>query len=296
MNFNILRRYLLYLFVVTLKSAVEILPWKAAVSSGTFFGFLGYYLAPSEYRRRAQKNLRNAFPGKTENEIRSLTKRVFENQGRNLFEVFLFPRINKSNIDEKVELKGKENFEKARAEGKGVFFLASHFGNWELLGAALALNGIPLNVIAREVFIEGLDKIINELRESKGMKIIKRGGQDSPRAILRALKRNEAIALIIDQNTNYTPGVFVNFFNRRAYTPSGLASLALRTGAPVLPITITRQGYFSRAEIGEPIELKHSGNIEADVRANTQLFTDIIESYVREYPEQWVWFHNRWEN
>ena len=268
---------------------------SAAPPFGALLGRISFYLAPPEHRKRAISNLGAAFPEKSGEEIRSLAIRAFENQGRNLFELLLYPRMNSGNIIGKVEFAGRENFEKAFAKGKGVFMLAAHFGNWELLGAALALYGIPINAIARSVYIGELDEVLNGLRESKGIKVIKRGDNDSPRDILKALKRNEVIALIIDQNTKHIPGVYVDFFGRPAYTPLGLAQLALRTGAPVVPGFMVRVGDRHRIEIGEQIEIVNTGDIESDIRANTQIFTGIIESYVRKYPGQWVWFHKRWD-
>jgi KDO2-lipid IV(A) lauroyltransferase len=290
-----MRRKSFHYFIKALMFFSKLMPQRLAVGFGAFIGFLGYYLAPSEHRERALDNLRKCLPEKRKPELRRIARKVFENQGKNFFEVLHYSRLSSVNIAEKVVLTGRENFNEALSKGRGAFMLAAHFGNWELLGAALALYGIPINATARRVYISELDGILNELRESKGIKVIMREESDSARGIFKALKRNEVVALIIDQNTRHVPGVYVDFFGRKAYTPSALAVLALHTGAPVLPGFIVREGYRHSIEIGSPIEIMNTGDLDSDVLENTKRFTKVIESYVRKYPEQWVWFHKRWD-
>jgi len=268
---------------------------SAGLKLGGAVGLAAYFLVP-RYKRIAFKNLAQSFPGKPHKEIRSLTKQVFINQGKNLFELLNFHRLNRENITKIVEFRGIENFKKAFSYGKGVLIFSAHLGNWELIGAGLSLIGFPINGITRKVYIEQLERLLWRLRESVGMKSISRGETDSAKGILRVLKNNEALAVLIDQNTKAIPGVYVNFFGRRAYTPSGLAALAIRTGASVAPVFMyRREDNKCVVEADEPIKPEMTGDDEKDIAVNTQRFTDIIEEKIRRHPEQWVWFHERWD-
>jgi len=289
------KRKILYFLVVVLRFLTFFIPFRLGQKIGSFLGYLSYFVV-KKYRNTAIENIKTCFPEMKDSEVCSLTKRVFINQGKNFFEVLMFHRLNKKNVEKIVSFEGRSNLEKAFSFNKGVLILAAHFGNWELLGASLSIFGFPINVIARRVYIEGLERIITKIRMSKGMKVITRGERDSSYGIVRALHKNQAIGILIDQNTKSVPGVYVNFFGKKAYTPSGLAVLAIKTGAVVVPGFIIRQKNDThRIEISEPVEIIKTGDISKDIEKNTQIFNDIIESYVRKYPEQWVWFHKRWD-
>lgn len=271
------------------------LSFKTAQKAGGILGGFGYYLI-KRYSRVAEENLKKCFPEKSANEIRSLTKKVFINQGKNFFEFLTLSKLNKENISTVVKFKGRENFENSFSRRKGVLMIASHFSNWELLGVAISFQGFPLNVIARKLYLEELDDILINSRESMGMKIIKRGEGNSSIGIIRALKKNQCLAMLVDQNIKDIPNVYVDFFGKKTCTPSGLAALALKTGAPVVSGMIIREKDDTfTVEISKPVELIHTGDENADIGKNTQVFTGIIESYIRKYPEQWVWFHKRWD-
>ncbi|OGS25430.1 MAG: hypothetical protein A2297_00655 [Elusimicrobia bacterium RIFOXYB2_FULL_48_7] len=290
-----IRRRVYYWVVLLFLKSVRVLSFRGSQKLGAFFGGLGYHLV-KRYSRIAEKNLKSCFPEKTDEEIRSLAKRVFINQGKNFFEFINFHKLNKENIGSAVKFTGADNFKAAFSQGKGVLMIAGHFSNWELLGVAITHNGFPLNVIARKLYIEELDELLLKSRESMGMKIIRRGLNDSPMGILRALKRNQCLAMLIDQNIKSVPGVCVDFFGRKALTPSGLASLALKTGAPVVSGMIIREDDDTfTVEMSKQVELIRTGSEEEDIVKNTQVFTGIIESYIRKYPAQWVWFHKRWD-
>jgi KDO2-lipid IV(A) lauroyltransferase len=171
--------------------------------------------------------------------------------------------------------------------------LTAHFDNWELLGASLALNGYPLNVVAREVRSEKLQQLVKAHREAVGMKVIYRGA--SLKSGLRCLKRNEILAILADVDTK-SDGVFVDFFGRLAYTPIGPVAIALKTQALIVPAFIIRQPDDShRVVIEKPLKLQITGQKNIDIQVNTQLFTKVIESYVRRYPTQWIWMHPRFK-
>jgi len=208
-------------------------------------------------------------------------------------EVLQFPRLTSENLDRLVAFEGKQNMDSALKIGRGAIILTAHFGNWELLGASLALSGYGISFIVRPVRSPRLDALVNRNRESMGVGCIPRGR--SVRDALRCLKRNELLGILADIDTR-VDGVFVDFFGRPAFTPRGPVSIALRTGAVLVPAFIIRQKDDThRVVIKKALELKITGALEEDIRVNTARFTKIIESYIREYPEQWIWIHQRWK-
>ncbi|OGS20874.1 MAG: hypothetical protein A2252_00565 [Elusimicrobia bacterium RIFOXYA2_FULL_39_19] len=290
------RRKVYYWLVVIFWNAAGLMSFKMAQKIGACAGHLAFLIV-GRYRKVAYTNLKSIFPEKTEIEIRSLTKRIFINQGKNFFEFLAFRKLTPENITRISQIKGKENFDEAFSRKKGVLMIAAHFSNWELLGVVLAYAGIPMNVIAKKLYIEKLDEMLIRSRESMGMKIIKRGEGDSSLGIIRALKKNQCLAMLVDQNIKSVPGVDINFFGKKAFTPSGLASLALKTGAPVLAVFIVREKDDTfTVEVSKKVELIKTGNEQEDILQNTQKFSDITEEYIRKYPDQWVWFHKRWNN
>ena len=287
-------RHCYYLFALCFSKAVLLLPFRTAVRCGGVLGFLGYYAIGST-RKLTQKHLRRAFPEKTEGEINSLARTVFINQGKNAFELFSFPKLDKDALFSVVSVQNKEVFEQALAKGKGVLIASAHCGNWEIMGAALSQSGFPINVIARRIYIEGLNAMLVGFRTSKGVRVILRSGQESARGILRSIRHNESIGILIDQDTS-VPGVFVDFFGHPAWTPSGLTTLALKTGAVVvLALDIRRPDDTHTVCISGPIEMTKSDDHEKDIIENTQRITKHIEDHVRAHPEQWVWMHERWK-
>lgn len=273
---------------------VLLLPYRQAVTAGGMLGSLACALV-GKARSITEENLRASFPEKSDEEIRTLASGVFKNQGKNLFELFSFPKLDKDDVARIVTIEGRENMEKALARGKGVLIASAHCGNWEMMGAALAGAGFPINVIARRIYIEGLNRMLVSLRESKGERVILRSGKAAARDMLRALRHGETIAMLIDQDTS-VPGVFVEYFGRPAWTPSGLATLALRTGAPVVLALDARMSDDShRVILTGPFDPATTGDTDADIRNYTQFITCLIEAHVRALPDQWVWMHERWK-
>ncbi|MFH1379003.1 MAG: lysophospholipid acyltransferase family protein [bacterium] len=286
-------RKLLYVIVFIFFKTVRYLPFSCASDLGSIAGGCVYYL-PLPARRIALTNLKRAFPDKAESEIKTIARNAFRNQGRNLFELFTFEKLTKTFIDEHILFEGKKSLEEAFRKGKGILYLCAHFGNWELMGAGLSLWGYPINVIARKIYINEINNMLVHLRNSAGVQVILRSEPQSAKKILRALKRNEVIGMLIDQDAR-VPGVMVNFFGIPACTPSGLAALAVKSSAAVVSGFLIRNKHKHRLEITGPLEVINTGNYENDILQNTQNFTNIIEKYIRMYPEQWVWMHERWK-
>ena len=267
--------------------------FRAYSAFGAFFGFAGFYLSP-KLRKIALKNLSNAFPEYGTGRIYDIARACFVNQGRNLFELFTFYSLDAEKISSLISFPDRANLDEALKRGRGVLYVTAHFGNWELMGAGLSIMGYPINVIARKIYLEHLNDLLVKLRNKVGMKVILRSDESSARDILKALKNNEVIGVLIDQDTS-VKGVFVDFFGKSAYTTSGLAAIALRSSATVVGGFLIRQKGRHLLRVSHPVELKITGDKNTDILVNTQMFTKMVEDIIREYPEQWVWMHRRWK-
>lgn len=207
-------------------------------------------------------------------------------------EFIQLPYMSPRKIRQVVTFEGKANIDQALDRGNGAIILTGHFGNWELLAASIVANGYQLTTIARQLRSKRLDTLVSAYREKSGYSSIDRN--NAVRSALRCLKQNELLGIVADVDTR-TDGVFVDFLGRPAYTPYSPVAIALKTGAAILPTFIVRQPDDSHHAIVEPaLALKRSGDRERDYIFNTQQFTNVIESYVRRYPEQWIWMHERW--
>lgn len=253
-----------------------------------------FYLLVPRQRLIAAYSLRRAFPEKSDDEILRIVRDVYRNMGIMAAEFFDVPRLTKENIGKFVEAEGLEHYLRALEKGRGVLFFTGHFGNWELSAAAGALLMKPAVVIYRKLDSALLEHLVLRVRSAAGNILLSK--EHAMRALIRSLKRNEIVGILIDQNVAWYEGVFVDFFGRPACTTNGLALLALHTGAPVLPGYMIRlpDGRY-RLVIGPEVELTRTGDRDADVLANTQRFTKVIEEAVRRYPDQWFWVHQRWK-
>jgi Kdo2-lipid IVA lauroyltransferase/acyltransferase len=253
------------------------------------------YLLHFRLRQVGMRNLEMVFPEKNEPERRRLLRGVFTSLGRQLSELCQFPKYTPENIDEVVVYDGLENYERAYAQGKGVLFLTAHFGGWELSAFAHSLHGHWLHVVMRPMDNEYLDRLLQHYRTMHGNKTVNK--DDFVRGLLAAMKAGETVGILMDTNMTPPQGIFVDFFGIPACTASGLARIALRTDAAVVPgFTIWDPGLQKyRLRFDPALELIRTGHHEADIAANTQMFTKVIEDYVRRYPDQWLWVHRRWK-
>jgi KDO2-lipid IV(A) lauroyltransferase len=254
-----------------------------------------FYLFHVRLRRVGMRNLAMAFPEKSEAERARILRGVFTSLGRQLAEVCQFPKYTAENIDKVVVYDGLENYQRAYARGKGVLFVTAHFGAWELSAFAHSLHGHWLHIVMRPVDNPYLDRLIQSYRTMHGNKTV--GKDDFVRGLLAAMKAGEVVGILMDTNMTPPQGVFVDFFGIPACTASGLARIALRTDAAVVPgFTIWDESIRKyRLRFDPAVELTRTGDLEADIVANTQKFTKVIEDYVRKYPEQWLWVHRRWK-
>ena len=253
-----------------------------------------FYHAVAKHRLIALHNLRCAFPEKDMEELIRIAKGVYRNLAITAAEFFDLPSITKENLHEWVELEGLEHFEAGIAQGKGLLTIIAHFGNWELMPVTGPLFLKSSYIVYRPLDSQVLDNIVEHVRTINGNVMVPKGG--SGKRIMTLLKENQCIGILSDQNVSAREGVFVDFFGRPACTGAGLAVLALRSGAPVLPMFMARQKSGKYKFILKPlVEISRTGDYEADLLENTQRFTKVVEDIVREYPDQWFWIHQRWK-
>jgi KDO2-lipid IV(A) lauroyltransferase len=283
--------YTLAMLIIRLFGAM---PRNIAHRAAQTLAWLGFHLA-SRQRHAGLHNLRMALPELTENERRRILRGSFQNLARLLVEFTHFPELNKTNISRFVVHDGLENYLEGLRRGRGVIFMTAHFGAWELSSFAHAVYGYPLKFLVRPIDNPRIEKLISSRRTSSGNIPVQR--RRAVRDVLHALRKNEAVGILFDQNTTRSEGVFAEFFGVPAATTPSIALFALRTGAAVVPGFLIWDESLNkhRLRLDPPVELVATGNLEHDVLENTKLFNRILEGYVRKYPDQWLWIHRRWK-
>ena len=252
------------------------------------------YRASRRYRAVALKNLQAVFGAeRSAAEIRDLARSVFEHFGRVALEFFWLQRVRAARLRELVDFPaGSQLALRQLAErGRGAILITAHFGNWELLGRFLAASGYPLTVVARDSDDPAQAGFVNSIRARGGMGVISRGEPVS--RMLEVLRRNEFLGILPDQNTVSDP-VFVPFFGRLASVAPGVALLAIRSGAPILPGFATRTATGWRLDTYPEVQIPESGTLRERILDISAAYTAVIEGHIRRYPEQWLWFHDRW--
>jgi len=270
------------------------LPRRVARGFAATVTSLLFSLQP-KLQKTAEFNMRLAFPDWADAQRKDATRKMVRNLGWMGAEFARLPRLTKENIEDVVILEGHENFLEGQRRGKGVLYLTGHIGAWELSSFAHALYGYPLHYMARPLDNKRLDTLVNQYRCSSGNRPIFKN--ESARVMLRILKDSGTVGILADQNTLPAEGAFVDFFGKVACTTTGLARVALHTGAAVVPGYAywdeTVQKYRLRFE--PPVELIRTGDTERDVFENTRRFAKVIEEIIRRHPDQWIWVHKRWK-
>ena len=273
---------------------VRWLPKRHAMMLGSSLGGL-LYIALKKRRRIALENLQIAFGDEMSTDERAqICRRSFQQIGKTAIEFFRFPQLTFENIWDEVTVEGKEHLIHALNQGKGAIVFLPHFGNWELLALVYgALIPDRAKAIAFPLKNRYLNALVSQYRERLSLRLITR--RQAVRETLRALKEGYAIGFFADQNAG-REGVFVDFFGKPASAVRGPATLALKTGAPLLLSMDIRQPDDRHHVIITPeIDLEISGDLEQDVQTNTAHILKILETYIRQYPDQWLWTHNRWK-
>lgn len=289
-----MREWLEYAAAWTGLKALGLLPRPVARFVGANFARVAYAIR-TPLHRAAMQNLKLAFPDWSEAKRRKMVRGMIRQIGWMAGEFSQFPNYTRGNIERIVVVDGFENFDAARRRGKGVLFLTGHMSAWELAPFAHALYGYPLHFLVRPIANRRVDALINRYRCLSGNQPIEKNR--SARAILKVLAEGGTVGILSDQNTSLEEGVFVGFFGIPASTTSGLARIALRTDAAVVPGFLSWDSVRRTYRLGfkPAVELVRTGDEEADVRECTARFTHEIEDYVRAHPDQWLWVHKRWK-
>jgi KDO2-lipid IV(A) lauroyltransferase len=282
-----------YGLVRAVRAFVGAMPEAVARGLGTFIG-AAFYVTDGKHRRLAIKQLRAAFPSKTADECRAIARATFAHFGRLLVALLRFSTFTPAEMRHRIEIEGDDRVRAALAQERGVLIITGHFGFWELQGLAHALVLPSMSVVARPLDNPYLHDLLEQTRRATGNRVIYRQG--ALRRILRALAANECIAILIDQHIQPAEAVVVDFFNRPVSTTAAVATLALRTGAPIVPafaLPLARGRY--RFIYEHPIEMPATDAADP-VRELTQRCTDVLEMYVRRHPHLWLWMHRRWRD
>ena len=283
---------LIYLAALAGVYFLRLLPLSFCIRLGGGIGLLAYYVL-GRHRKRALEHLSIAFSDDMSPAEKSdLAKRSFQNLGKNGAELVNFHRLKKD-LNEIVTGEGRHHLDSALARGKGVIWITAHLGNWELMAFYMAQR-YSLSVVAREVYDERLNKLLLGFRKDAAVQVILRDSPSAPREILKALKANNILGMLIDQDTK-VKGIMADFFGLKANTPVGPATLARRGDVPVIAGFIHRLSDKRHRIVIEPVnDIVHTEDAQQDMADNTLLFNRVIERHIREHPGQWVWVHRRW--
>ncbi len=269
------------------------LPRALAYWLGVMLGRLGYTLDKS-HRKRAIENLTMAFAGeKSPAEIALIARGVYENLAINAMELMRIPWLTREKLNGYVDTADFAKAERIIKEGRGLMACTAHFGNWELLAAAYGITSTRFEIVARKLDSPVIEDFVKWVRTRHGNRVIDKKG--SMRELLKAINSGGVLGILMDQNVDWREGVFVDFFGKPACTNKGPATLALKTGTPVLPAFLVREGTRHRVVIFEELKIEATGDKERDVTELTRLMTESIERIIRMYPEQWFWVHRRWK-
>lgn len=275
-----------------------ILPRRASIWLGTSAGRLAYHLL-GKLRRVGTRNLKLAFPDKSEADRLGILKGAFRNLGRVMAVVSRFGELTRSNLSGLIEYHPDTDFaaayEKTKADGRGRIILGGHMGNWELQAFSYPVFFEPLSFLARRMDNPMIEQMILSIRTRLGNKQIDKTNSAGP--ILRVLRRGGTVGVLADVNAHPKEGVFVPFFGVPACTATGVAMLALRANAVIVPmfaIWDERKGKYSVVH-GEIIEPQNTGDRKKDIANLTALCVAATERVIRVYPDQWIWIHRRWK-
>jgi KDO2-lipid IV(A) lauroyltransferase len=288
-----MRHRIEHIAVSSIALMVRALPLPVVRRVGEGLG-LTFYLVDAVHRRIALANLRVAFPKKSADECRVIAKSMFQHFGRLLLELLKYASLSREQQMALVDWEGEERVRLALAQGKGILFCTGHFGFWEQQALAHALKFEPMAVMARPLDNPKLHNLLEAVRTSNGNEVVYRRG--AVRKALRLLAEGKGVGILIDQHMTSADAIYVDFFGRPAATTSTLAALAIRTGAPVIPLfAFPLTGGRYRMIYEHPVEPPAQDSEDA-VRELTQRCTDVLEMHVRRHPELWLWMHRRWRD
>jgi KDO2-lipid IV(A) lauroyltransferase len=275
-------------------SAMRLLPRGVARAIGAMIGAIAFR-ALGRLRRVGLRNLALALPELTAEEREAILRSEYRNLGLLLAEFCKMPSYTPASASQFIRYEGLENYLKARERGKGVLVLTGHLGAWELSSFYHSLMGMPMGMVIRRLDNPLVDAFVNRIRCQHGNRVIHK--DDFARGLIASMRAGETVGILMDTNMTPPQGVFVPFFGVQACTASGMARIAEKTGAAVVPGFLLWEASERRyvLHFGAELPVIHTGDAEQDAVSNTAAFTAAIEGYVRQYPEQWLWMHRRWK-
>ncbi|MGE0825707.1 MAG: lysophospholipid acyltransferase family protein [Candidatus Binatia bacterium] len=285
-----------YVLFLALFSFLRWLSFPVAFRVGEWIG-RALYLFDWSHRRTGLINLAIAFPNKSVAEHRAILRESLRNLGRTVAEFCHMYRLTPETIQERITFTDHAQWQEIvkRAQRTGAVILTAHFGNWELLAYSHAHYGFPVHIIHRRLRNPLIDEMIVRERERSGNKVIHKTAAGIE--VFRALRHKAFVAIAVDQNASGRMGIFVPFFARLASTSNGIAGLALASGVPVIPAFPIRENgtWRHRIVIGPLLEPVKTGNQEVDVRVMTEQYTAVVQQMIEQYPDHWLWIHQRWK-
>ncbi len=275
-------------------SMLRLLPRGLARSGGALIGAAAFGVL-GRLRRVGLRNLELAFPEMPAQEREAILRVEYKNLGYLLAEFCKMPGYTADTASRFIRYEGLENYLGARDRGKGVLVLTGHLGAWELSSFYHSLMGMPMGMVIRRLDNPLVDAYVNRIRCLHGNRVIHK--DDFARGLIASMRAGETVGILMDTNMTPPQGVFVPFFGVQACTASGMARIAAKTGAAVVPGFLlweqSEQKYV--LHFGKELEVVRTQDAEQDAVVNTERFTAAIEGYIRKYPEQWLWMHRRWK-
>jgi KDO2-lipid IV(A) lauroyltransferase len=289
-----MRQRLEFIVVLVLVRALGALPRSLARVIGARLGVLTFILT-GRLRRTGERNLQIAYPESDAAWRNRTLRQLYRNLGLHLAEFCRMSHYTPESTRSFIRYAGLEHYLAARDRGQGVLVVTGHLGLWELSSFYHSLMGYPMSMVIRRLDNPLVDRLVNGIRCLHGNTVLHK--DDFARGLLGAMRRGDTVGILMDTNMTPPQGVFVDFFGTPACTASGLARVAMRTEAAILPgfLTWREDERTYVLEFGESLELVRSGDDEQDMVTNTQICTTAIEAWVRRYPEQWLWVHRRWK-
>ncbi len=283
--------HFLFVLIWITRGLVVVLPEALAYRMGEILAGIWYHCSRKN-KMRANQSLEIAFPQWSSEQRERLVRAVFRNLGHSAIELFRFYG-KKYELMKYLHIDNLDRLMRALEKGRGVIVVSAHLGNWELLACAASALGFPMRVVVNRIRDSRIDRLLYRSRSAAGVAMVFR---DEPIVhMLRHLRNKEILAILMDQDS-YFDGVFINHFNQPTYTARGPAILALVSGALIVPVFIARDDNgHHRVYVEEPIMANPSEDREQEIRRVTQCCMDIVERYIRQFPNQWVWMHRRWK-
>jgi KDO2-lipid IV(A) lauroyltransferase len=285
------QNYVEYIVLKTVIFFIRLFHFKLAVEIGEAVGIVSYYIV--NFRRsHVIDMLVQSFPEKSQKEIRIIARNTYKNFVRTVVEIIFFPTMSDEEIKKLLVCTNEYLVEKAYSEGRGIIFMSAHLGNWELTALAYSKK-YPMSVVVANQSNIFVDKMMNNVRTKQGFSTISRNGI-SFRDVMKALKRNEIVAFLADQDAGHQ-GVFIPFFGRLTSTPIGAALFALRAKSPIIiALGIRQKDGIMKVEFTE-VPMPNSGYTNKDIEIINTFYLKKLEDIIRRYPEQWFWFHRKWK-